>query len=314
MKHSLFAILIVFLALTSCRGGGDSRATSSKLKLTYAEKISDADISLLGKDYSRIAVDASVYRGLMDMLGVGDRCIDFSDQMKLDVERVIASKPDLLLLSAYEGADLEKFRRLGIPIVECTDFLEASPLARAEWMRYFGRLWGVGEKADSLFCEVEKNYKALSAARNKTEQGRVTTFFDTLYGNIWYQPAPQSTLGMMVSDAGGSLPFSDDKHGGSLSLSAEQVLMQAGNADFWLIRSYGKDSLSLDALARMNPVYSQFKAFKEGNIFVCYTDHTHFFEETPFRPDWLLADFKTIFNSGFGETKDLRYFCRLKAN
>jgi len=312
MKHSLFAILIVFLALTSCRGGGDSRATSSRLKLTYAEKISDADISLLGKDYSRIAVDASVYRGLMDMLGVGDRCIDFSDQMKLDVERVIASKPDLLLLSAYEGADTEKFKRLGIPVVECTDFLEASPLARAEWMRYFGRLWGVGEKADSLFREVEKNYKAQTA--NPTEQENCTAFFDTLYGDLWYQPAPQSTLGMMIYDAGGKIPFESEQEGGSLALSAEQVLIQAKDADFWIIRAYGNEPLTLNSLAKLNPVYSQFKAFREDNVFVCSTDKTRYFEETPFRPDWLLADFKAIFSSKFAEPKDLRYFCKLKAN
>lgn len=310
--RSLYAVLL--LVLVACQGGERTHASAGEnLQLKYAQLITDEHSALIGGDYQRVAVDASVYKGLMEMLGVGDKCIDFSDQMKPDVEKIAASKADLLLVSAYEGAELEKYDRLGIPVVKCCDFLEPTAIGRAEWMRYFGRLWGVADKADSLFAEVERNYKTLAQKARKKEESKLpTVFFDTLYGGIWYQPARQSTLGMVVRDAGGQIAFDDNKEGGSLSLSAEQVLIQAGKADYWIIRAYGKEELTLEKLAKMNPVYSQFRAFKEGKVFVCYTDETHFFEETPFRPDWLLKEFQTIFNSGFGETESLRYFCKIK--
>ena len=309
MKHSLIAYLIVLLALVSCRGGETTHPSSPALKLSYAERIDEEHLSLLGGNYDRIAVDASVYKGLMDMLGVGNKCIDFSQNMKLDVEKVIAAKPDLLLLSAYEGSDVEKFKKMGIPIVECTDFLETSPLARAEWMRFFGRLWGVGEKADSLFASVEKNYKNLCDDSDNTK----TVFFDLIYGNIWYQPSPLSTIGQLVFDAGGSIPFEINQVGGSLSLSVEQVLLQAKDADFWLIRANSNQQLSLESLAKMNPAYSQFKAFKKGNVFVCYTDKTNYFEDSPFRPDWLLEDFRAIISPSTAKGRvELRYFRKIK--
>lgn len=312
MYKTISHIIILFafpFILASCQSEGNaSSAQLDALNLKYAERITAEHASLLDKDYQRVAVDASVYKGLMQMLGVGEKCLDFSADMKPDVEKIAASKADLLLLSAYEGVDVAKYERLGTPLVQCTDFLESSPLARAEWMRYFGRLWGVGEKADSLFGVVESNILSTPA----TQQSGKVVIFDTLYGNQWYQPAENSTIGQLVAVAGGKVVGGKEQQGGSVALSAEQMLMMAKNADFWLIRFAGNDELTLKALADMNPVYSQFKAFKEGRVYVCYTDKVPYFEETPFRPDYLLEDIRKIMSQEFADDEKLRYFCRIK--
>lgn len=315
MIHALYkccTLVALFLTLVSCRGGGEARSVSSEeLQLNYAQRITDEHLTIFGREYQHIAVDASVYKGLMEMLGVEAKCLDFSADMKPDVEKIAASKADLLLLSAYEGVDIAKYERLGIPIVKCTDFIESSPLARAEWMRYFGRLWGVEEKADSLFAVVEADYNVLCDASHNRGEGQ-QVIFDTLYGNQWYQPAENSTIGQLVAMAGGKVIGGKDQQGGSVALSAEQVLLQGGEADYWFIRVSGKDELTLGDLAKMNPVYSQLKAFKDGNVFVCYTDKTHFFEETPFRPDWLLDDIKGIVSPPAPKGGVLRYFNKIK--
>lgn len=307
--NSFIALLALSFILTACQSeGGAASAQLDGLNLKYAERITGDHSSLLGQEYDRIAVDASVYKGLMQMLGVGEKCLDFSADMKPDVERLVASKADLLLLSAYEGVDTKKYRDTGIPLVECTDFLETSPLARAEWMRYFGRLWGDGEKADSLFKVVEGNLNAC----DKTDDKGKPVIFDTLYGNQWYQPAENSTIGQLVALAGGKVVGGNEKQGGSVALSAEQMLMRAQDADFWLIRFAGTEELTLETLAGLNPVYSQFKAFKEGRVYVCYTDKMPYFEETPYRPDFLLEDLRRIIASEFADSDNLRYFCRVK--
>lgn len=311
MKHTLaiqnsFYSFVLLLALASCQSAGEGRFDSFELR--YAERITQSHELLLGQEYQRVAVDASVYKGLMEMLGVGERCLDFSADMKPDVERIIASKADLLLLSAYEGVDTKKYRDTGIPLVECTDFLESSPLARAEWMRYFGRLWGVGERADSLFSVVEGNLNSMA----NTSANEKLIIFDTLYGNQWYQSVENSTIGQLVAIAGGKVIGGKEQDGGSVAFSAEQMLMKAKDADYWLIRFAGNNELTLDALSQMNPVYSQFKAFKEGRVYVCYTDRSNYFEETPFRPDYLLEDILKIMSQEFADNQKMRYFCRVK--
>ncbi len=303
--RSLYAILS--LALVACQGGERTHVPAEEnLQLKYAQLITDEELALIGGDYQRVAVDASVYKGLMEMLGVGDKCIDFSDQMKPDVEKIAASKADLLLVSAYEGADLKKYERLGIPVVHCRDFLETTALGRAEWMRYLGRLWGVAEQADSLFSVIEDAISPLDALQDN--ESRPAFLFDTIYGAVWYQPSPESTIGQLVTMAGGTIPFRSEQKGGSLALSKEEVLLNARDADYWIVRYMGKEDMTLDDLARINPIYAEFQAFKEGRVFGCNTSKVPFYDETPFRPDWLLDDFKHIID---GNNDSLRYFKKI---
>lgn len=304
MKVCTYQILFCILLLASCH----SEVKQKNCVYDYATLIPDTpvqDEERGSENFGRVYVDASVYAGLMQMLGVGDRCLDFSADLMPSVEKIAKANPDLLLVSAYDGADYSKYKKLGVPIVECRDFLEPTALGRAEWMRYLGRLFGAEERADSLFRVVVNNYDSLVVADAKQ---RPSVFFDTIYGGIWYQPSRKSTMGQIVTDAGGSIPFTAEQTGGSLALSEEKVLMEAENADFWLIRTMNADGMTLASLAEMSPVYSRFKAFKTGNVFICDTGKTPFYEETPFRPDWLLQEFKNILQD---ETSQLRYFLKL---
>ncbi len=264
-----------------------------------------------GSSESLVAVDATVYRGLMQMLGIGDRCVDFSDQMKPDVEQVVASGAKMLMLSAYDGVDIEKYRRTGLRIVECTDFKETSPLARAKWMTVYGRIWGVGERADSLYDVVETRYRELTSAVSEADSLPVV-FFDLIYGNLWYQPTSRSSTGGMVGDAGGRLPFADDGDNVTLTMSKEQVLSQAKDADVWIIRYHTAGTMTLDELGAIDPVYGQFKAFREGNVWACNTDKVSYFDEAPFRPDYLLQDMINILHPEMHVSDGMRYFEKLR--
>lgn len=258
-----------------------------------------------------VAVDATPYRGLMQMLGVGDRCIDFSSQMKPDVEKIVASGAEMFMVSAYDGVDLSKYRRMNLQLVECRDFMETTPLARAAWMKKIGRLWGVGKRADSLYQVVETRYKGLSRRVSKANT-RPAVFFDTMYGNMWYQPSRISTAGGMVADAGGRLPFDINLNGGSLAMSKEQVLSAAKDAEVWIIRYQGDQPMTLKQLANLSPVYSQFRAFREGNVWGVNTSKVAYFDEAPFRPDYLLEDMINILHPELRLSSRMHYYSRLK--
>ena len=79
------------------------------------------------------------------------RIIDCGDGMNPDVEKIMDLQPDAIFVSPFENAGYGQLEKLGVPLIECAEYMETSPLGRAEWMRFYGRLLGVRERADSLF-------------------------------------------------------------------------------------------------------------------------------------------------------------------
>ena len=73
------------------------------------------------------------------------------------IEKIMELKPDAIMVSPFEQTGYGQLEKLGIPLLECADYMETSPLARAEWMRFYGRLFGAGTKADSLFNRVQND-------------------------------------------------------------------------------------------------------------------------------------------------------------
>ena len=247
------------------------------------------------------------------------RMADLGSAMTPDKERIIDLAPDALLLSPFENvSSYGNLDQLGIPIIPCADYMEASPLARAEWMRFYGRLFGCGETADSLFAAVEASYLALQqaghGALSASEGGEEAheaprVIFDTRNGSAWYMPGGRSTLGQMVADAGGRYVFADDGHSGSVPYSFEQVYDQGREADVWLLRYTARQRMTLPALRAEYEPYSRFRAFREGRVYGCNNAELIFFEEYPFHPDRLLLDLVRIFSGR--DDEGLRYFHRL---
>ena len=94
----------------------------------------------------------------------------------------------------------------------------------------------------------------------------------------------------MIADANARYVFSADTHSGSLALPFETVLDKAGDSDVWLIKTFGEKMSSKKDLLAEYQGYSALKAFKTEQIFVCNTAERPYFEETPFRPDYLLEE------------------------
>ena len=240
------------------------------------------------------------------------RLADCGNAMNPDVERIVELRPDAVLLSPYQDSNgYGRIATLGIPLVECADYLETSALGRAEWMRFYGRLFGVGRQADSLFAVVEDNYRRLKQ-RALLSSTSLSVLSDTKYGPVWYVSGGGSPMGRLYADAGGRYVFADEPTSGALPLSFESVLDRAGNADVWLIKYNRDHDLTYAGLRAEYAGYAEFKAFKQHNIYGCNAARVNFFEETPFHPDWLLSDLIQIFHPEVQDLGGLRYFCKLK--
>lgn len=222
------------------------------------------------------------------------------------MERIISLRPEVVILSPFEKSDdLARFSPLGINVLEAADYMEKTPLGRAEWIRLFGRLYGKGEKADSLFNAIERDYLALRE-KGKNAATRPTVLFDRLYSGVWNVPTSGSVTGIMIEDAGGSNPFSKYKDGGAAHLTAEEVLHTARNADIWLIR-YSEPALTLSSISADNPVYSQFDAFDKGNVYGANTLTSYLFEDGAFHPEKVLREMLRIFHPEIEKSPTVYY-------
>ena len=234
---------------------------------------------------------------------------DVGDGLSPVVEKIIDQRPDALFLSPFENSGgYGKLEEINIPIVECAEYMESSPLGRAEWLRFYGMLFGCEEKADSLFDAIDRNYNTLKAlAKNKTQK----VLLDNITGSVWYVPGGKSTIGQMIQDAGGDYPWASDAHSGSVSLPFESVLEKAGEADIWLFRYSSDHDMTYDELRSEHHGYNLFKAFRNHQVYGCNVELSPFYEETPFHPDWLLNDFICILHPDIQGLAPLRYYCPL---
>ena len=224
------------------------------------------------------------------------------------VEKIMDVKPDVILLSPFENSGgYGKLEDISIPLVECAEYMENSPLARAEWMKFYGLLFGEEQQADSLFAVVDSSYQALKAQAAEAGTGR-SLLIDKMVGSVWYVPGGRSTIGQMAQDAGGRYPWADDEHSGSLSLPFETVLEKAGEADVWLYRYSSDHETNYRELLSEHRGYDQLKAFVNRQVYACNVEQSLFYEESPFRPDWLLGDFIQIIHPDITNLPPLRYY------
>lgn len=237
--------------------------------------------------------------------------IDLGDGLAPDIERMIDLMPDALLLSPFENSGGHgRVEQLGVPIIECADYMETTPLGRAEWMRFYGRLFGVAEKADSLFAQVEKKYKELAQIAQKATD-RPTVISELKTGSAWYVPGGNSWISFFYRDAGADYLFKDDRHSGSVPLSFETVFDRGQKADFWLIKYNQTIDKTYRALEKEYAPYAGFNAFQKKKIYGCNTNYIAYYEEIPYHPDLFLKDLIKIFHPTLLPEHSLRFFTNL---
>lgn len=234
---------------------------------------------------------------------------DVGSSQQPTVEKIVALQPDGILLNLYEGMNNGELPTVATPYIKLADNLEYTPLGRAEWIKFIGLLTDTEEKADSIFTEVEKSYNAL-AAKAKKGRKHPKVLVENMYQGIWYVPGGNSVTARLLTDAGASYPWKENKATGSLSLSFEEVLARAGDADLWFLKVYGTE-LDAKGLAEMDSRYTQLTPYKTGNVWYSNTKTSNLFDYTAFHPELLLRDYITIFNPELSDGKPPRFFKKM---
>ncbi|AXG75114.1 ABC transporter substrate-binding protein [Flavobacterium arcticum] len=233
----------------------------------------------------------------------------------LNTEVMIDLSPDAVVGFSISGDNktMTTLEQSGTKVLYNGDWTEQSPLGKAEWIKFFGELYDLQEKADSIFNQIETDYnEAKTLAQNAKDNPTVLS--GAMYQDHWYLPQGGSWGALFIKDAHANYLWADSDGTGSHTLSFETVLDKAQNADFWIGPA---QFTSLQEMVDSNPHYAQFKAFqnKEVYSFASKTGATGgiiYYELAPNRPDLVLKDLVKILHPELLPNYELHFFEKLK--
>jgi len=225
---------------------------------------------------------------------------EIGKENSLNTEILLDLHPDLVVGYSVNSADksLTTVQRAGIKVIYNGDWLEETPLGKAEWIKFFGVLFDKEKQADSIFKRIETNY--LNAKKIAFTTTKKTTVLSgaIMSKDIWNLPAGDSFVAQFLKDANLEYLWKKSIGKGSLSLSFESVFDRGANADFWIAPGY---FTSKEQLLKSNELYAEFNAFKKDRIYTASnkkgeTGGVIYYELATTRPDLVLKDIIKITN------------------
>lgn len=323
--------------LVHIRYPGESKTLQSYILIPKQEEIPDSlpEGIIVRTPLERVISFSSVTCGIIDEIGeinsiigltesqytniaavkenvTSGKIIDLGLASNPDIEKILLLEPEAIFFNPISGQEISSLQKLRFPIFQCVDYKETSPLGQTEWIRLIGLLYDKEELADSLFKATEESYLSLVDLTKQIDT-RPCVFSELKYGDFWHVPGGKSYLANLFQDAGADYRWKEDSHSGSISLSFEQVLDQAEDCNFWLIKYFNPiQEMTLQQLAAEYKNYTLFGAYKNRNIFACNTANVPYYEELPLHPDWLLKDLIHIFHPELLPNHTLRYYKRVE--
>lgn len=241
-----------------------------------------------------------------NLLNLG-RDMDFNQEALLDAE------PDLILQTAFEG-QLAKDKALtatGIPILYMQEWMETSPLGRAEWIKVMGLITGEIQGADSLFKLIEEEYQGLCRLIGPNTP-RIKVLSGNNFKGTWFIPGGLNFMTLFFKDAGMTHPWDTTGIQGSLALSFETVFDELADADVWIGINAGTGA----ELTAMNSRYELFEAFKNRRVYTVSGrenrfGNNDFWESGVVFPNRILADLIYIAHPMILPDHQLLYYRKL---
>jgi iron complex transport system substrate-binding protein len=253
-------------------------------------------------------INALIQNGFIESLGY-----DYQP----DFELIVKKKPDIVISDAEYSTQTAVFKKLsdnGIKEVICQDYKEQSPLARAEWIKFYGAIFNDEDRAEEYFTQVENSYlNAAKAAASQTK--KQTVFCNIPYQGVWYLPTQANYTANLFADAGADYIWKDAPQNNSLNLSLnfEQVFQKAKSTEFWILFSAEK---SRAELKQKDAKLENFDAYKSGKVYtaakrVSSKGGIDYWESGGYHPDLILKDLIQIFNNKKPSNDSLVYFKKL---
>lgn len=229
------------------------------------------------------------------------RIKDIGNNMSPSIETLVQVMPDAVLRSPYQNSGQDALARMGITTVWTVDYMEPTPLGRAEWMLLAGALTGRTDRARHIYSRVRQEYTP------RPNPAGPTVLCETPASGVWYQPGGASYMAAMIRDAG-ALPLLDgDNTTGSVQLDLETALDKASHATLWITKQQPAQvhETLAGTMARRIPAATM------GQVYNAHPERSGYFADIAFHPERILHDLQTIVANP-ANPGTLRYFTQIR--
>lgn len=287
----------------------------------------------------RIVCMSSTYVAMLDALGQADRVVGVSGKNyitneyvtthsdavadigfdgNVDYERLLALNPDLVLLFGISDASgmESKLLEMGIPFCYIGEYLEESPLGKAEWLVAVAEITDSREKGEAVFEPIPERYDALRAKVVETTSKNPKVMINTPYAGSWFMASTESYVARLIADAGGDYIYKKNTSNRSLPIDLEEAYLLTSAADMWL--NAGSVS-SLGELKAQYPKFANTRCVRNGAVYnsnkrLNAAGGNDYWESGVVRPDVVLHDLIAIMHPEVLDENDreLYYYQRLE--
>lgn len=288
---------------------GDARRvvamSSTHIAMLDATGAAPAVVGVSGIDY----ITNENIRQRRDSIG------DVGYEGNINYELLLSLDPDIVLLYGVSGASSmeDKLRELGIPYMYVGDYVEQSPLGKAEWLVALSEIVGRRDTGEKVFAEIPVRYNALRDKVAAAGLEKPSVMLNTPYNDSWFMPWMQSYTVRLISDAGASFVYDKNNGSASVPVDTEEAYLLASKADYWIDLGI---AASLDDVRRMVPKFTDIPVFVSGNIYnnnrrATPAGGNDYFESAVVHPDIVLRDLVKIFHPELVED-DFVYYHKLQ--
>lgn len=224
---------------------------------------------------------------------------DVGYDTNIDFELLAAMRPDVVLLYGVTGENgvvTGKLRELRIPYLYIGDYMEESPLGKAEWLVLAAELCDCREQGTEVFDSIAARYNALRDKIAADTAARPRVMLNTPYRDTWFMPSSRSCMVRLVEDAGGAYVYTKNDGNTSVAIDLEEAYLLGRAADVWI--NTGACN-SLAELTAQNPRFARIPAVRNRRVWNNNRRRTpaggsDFWESGVVRPDVVLHDLHTL--------------------
>jgi len=234
----------------------------------------------------------------------------------LNYELLISLRPDVVItygIDSESASFVNKLKELGIKVVINAEYLEESPLAKTEWVKFIASFFNKEKLADEKFSEIERKYLEIKQKLSK-EDRRPLVMSGLPWQGTWYVSGGESYLAHLIADAGGEYLWSENKSRESFPVSLEVVFAKSRNADIWINAG---EAGSLAGIIAVEPRLNSMRPFLKQSVFnnnaiMNSAGGNDYWESGVAQPHVILQDLASIFHPSVFPKYNKHYYKQLK--
>ena len=286
-----------------------SVAALSTTHLVQLEKLGVIDRLVAVNDFKNITTPA-----VLDKIK-RNQIADMGNNSAPNIEKILSLSPDLITSYGTGNPQIDSYGKLleaGLKVGIVSEYMEPTPLGRAEWIKFLAVFFNREAVAEQEFKSMADRYRSIVAIA-KGAKTRPTVFAGFSSKGTWYVPGGDSYVAKLLADAGSTYIWADDRTSGSLNLSFEQVYDRARQAEYWINGS--RNWKTQADLKQDDGRYEGFLAVKTGKLYspiarVGPEGGNEYWSSGTANPDVVLADLVSVFHPEL-MTNQLYYYKQL---